>query len=232
MPASKKQKKSKKPSKVTKNNVGRLVRQYVTTIEEKKFTNFTCWDSATPLATASLTTWTVVPLLQQWANPASGGSGITQGSSANQRLGNKCKLQGIDVMVQVSPSASLGSLSGFCRMCVVHDKRSNSQTAAPGGADIFTSNTNGWLAFPNPVFSERFTVTNEMVHSLVSTSTVTGGPEGLYKIHIPARTVLEFNGTNGTLANTVGSNYFFAFVSDQANCCNLLIQSIAYFTDA
>jgi hypothetical protein len=214
-------------SKRAKNTIGRMVREYVTAIDEKKFRVVPMFNSGTNTAVGA--TWLFVPILCDWNATPTLGDGIVQGTSANTRIGNRVKLQGIDIIVRItSIPANVGTAGSFCRMAVIHDKRSNG-SGLPTGSNVFT--TDNYLGVPNPVQEERYTVSQDSVHQMMLTTSTTGGPEGLFKIHIPHKSIIEYNGTNGRLGDIVGSNYFLGFVSDDADCCLIQAQATVHYTD-
>lgn len=226
MPASKRT--GSKPaygSKKMKNALGRQIRQVVQDIEEKKFIVFNTLAST---GQATFNEWKFNSLLVEHNADPSLGAGITQGAAVNQRIGNKIKLQGIDLIVKIEPRSTIDLMSGFCRFCVVHDKRSNGSTALTA-TQVFT--TDDHFGFPNPNYTDRFTITNDWVHSVVATSGTTAGPDGLYKIHIPAKSVIEYSGA-GTLPTILNHGWWFGFVTDKDDCCTLQVKTIVYYTDA
>lgn len=235
MPATKSKKRLAKASygsKRAKNNLGKIVREYITAIDEKKWVNYSLTNPGSATGLTSTATWQFLPVLVEFNAVPASATGITQGTSAGQRIGNKIKLQGFDLIVNVLPDAGVGAYSGFCRMCVIHDKRSNGATGLTG-TDVFT--VNSVLGFQNPTNESRFTISNDMVHNIVSTSGTSAGPEGLFKIHIPAKSQIEYNSsavTTGTLATIINSNYWFAFASDVPSCCSLNVRALVKYTDS
>lgn len=226
MPAKKRLQKSSTVSKKAKTNLGRLVREIVTNYEEKKF-----FVNATVAAgSGAAAAWTIVPLLEGNNAP----NNIAQGTAANQRVGNRIKLQGIDMMIQVRPDTSSMNVTGSaCRFVIIHDKQANSNV--PAATVVF--NEDKWYSNQNPIYEDRITLHNQLVHSMVftgatSTAANTEGPMGLYRIHIPAKTVIEFNGSSGGFANVIKDNWFFAYCADATGCCLLTIETVVRYTDA
>lgn len=222
-------------SKQVKNNLGKLVKQVVSQIDEKKFKVFpvSSTDAGAGPGSASVGNgWTFWPLLVNYNATPDSGFGLVKGAGASERIGNRVKLQGIDVYVNLQFSSTISNVpayGAFCRMVILHDKRSNGSTAI-SGANVFTSNN--IFGFPNPVFEERYTITQDSIHQMMLTSSTTGGPEGMFKFHIPYQSILEFNGDNGNLSTIVGSNYWIGIVSDDADCCTCRIASMVHYTDA
>lgn len=165
---------------------------------------------------------------------ATTGNGIGQGTGVSDRVGNKIKLQGIDLMITVNPDPSdAGMLNGsLCRFAVWHDKQCNG--SLPTTSQILV--TDAIYGNQNPNYEHRLVKHQEFVHSMVftgvnSVASPASGPAGLYKIHIPAKTVIEFNGSTGGIANMVGDNWFFTMISDNDDCCKVLVEATIRFVD-
>lgn len=215
---------------IKKNNLGKLVKQYMTNIEEKKYITMQGWATAArPQGLLPILTWSFQPLLCEYNAIPTSATGIIQGSAVNQRIGNKIKLTGIDIVIVMTPTNGT-AYGSFCRMCIVHDKKHNSGSTLSGG-NVFTRD-DVW-GVPNPLYSDRYTVSNDMVHQMVITTTSpSSGPEGLYKVHLPFKTVIEYNGTPGGLNQIINHMFWLGYVTDYTPSCVIAPSITVSYTDA
>lgn len=232
MPAPKRIRNTEKSraTKLTKTNLGALVRRTVMDIEEHKF--FQHFPTVA-VTTFPHLTWQIYGLLYNASNV-----GIVQGTGASDRIGNKIKLQGIDLMVKIEPIQSGMDANGsMCRLVVIHQKKNNG--AAPTQTQCFTGLGTPHLVadIQNPVYENRITFHQDIVHNMVMTGTNvapanTAGPEGLYKIHIPAKSIVEYNSSSGGEASLVSDGWYIAITSDGAACCAITTNCVVRYTDA
>jgi hypothetical protein len=239
MPAAKRVKNtpSSRSTKITKTNLGAFVRRTVMDIEEKKYFNHA---PTTAALTVPNTLWGIYGLLYDNAN-----NGIIQGTAATQRVGNRIKLTGIDLFVKIEPlqgGIASDANASMCRFVVVHQKKNNG--AKPTAAQIFmsvdTTPTGGDPAIDslqNPVYEHRLTIHQDIVHNMVFTGQTvaaanTAGPEGLYRIHIPAKSIVEYNASTGGEAALVSDAWYLAVLSDGSACCNITTNCIVRYVDA
>lgn len=233
MPAAKRTRSSSKTSKmVKKNNLGRAVRQIVTNMEERKFFIHAPIPTTTYSTSAS---WTIKNLLVN-----SAGTGIAQGVDVNQRIGNRIKLDGIDLCIAVTPNpGGMDTTGGVCRIVVWHNKKHTGADPTQGELFVTPPLTNRLITcLQNPVYEERITFHHDFVHSFGyagtgQASAITSAPEGVYKIHIPAKTVIEYNTTSGAVSSIINESWGLAYVADGGTqCCSLEITAVVRFTDA
>lgn len=203
-------------------NLGRIVRQQLTNYEEKKYVPFVPMQQLIPdtwLVKNLLNGTAVIPTVTQ----------IKQGTAAYERVGNKIKLQGIDICIRVRPNnTSMDTNGSMCRFVVVHSKNSNG--VAPSLTELFVSDDIN--ALQNPIYEHRLTFHNDWVHSMVRTTSTDSGPEGLYKIHVPARSIIEFNGSTGADEAIIKDCWYLVSRATEDECCNVFSQCVVRYIDA
>lgn len=214
-----------------KTNLGRAVRQIVTNMDEHKyFSHFPQLNN-----TAASATWTSYSLLCGY-NLAGSNVGIRLGTGANQRTGNKIKLQGIDLMIRIDPVVTATMNTGTqCRFVVFHDKQANGTTFGAGNAFAESSIISSMY---NPVYENRVVPHNDFSHVMGTTGSDSAGtqtsvgPEGLYKIHIPARSVVNYSADTDLVDSITDNNWFIAVMASGATCCNITMQCVVRYLDA
>lgn len=220
--------------KAHKNALGRIVRNIVTTMEERKFFQHKpIADNFSPVGA----NWTINSLLYDNANV-----GIVQGLTVNDRIGNRIKLDGIDLMIRVIPNpAGMDTTGGLCRIVIFHNKKHTS--AAATAAQVFSMPAGATPlinALQNPVYEDRITIHHDFLHQFsfagrsgtAGADVATAAAEGVYKIHIPAKTLIEYNSASGGEAFITNDCWNIATIADQGTvCCTLTTNCIVRFTD-
>lgn len=229
---SRKSKTTKGKTPVTKNQLGRLVRNYVTGIQEHKWwsANVMGQINAAPFAGEySKAAWVWRCMMVEYNNTlasaplsATSSAHIDQGTTAFQRVGSRIKLHGFEVVINFNPRIAGQSISGsMCRCVITHDKM-------PGGnLPTATSplQTNNIWAVTNNDYRDKFTILEDFVHTFVPTATnvnaiSAAGPMGLYRLWIPAKSVVEFDGnSSGDWNHIVKNGFYIGFCSDADDCC-------------
>lgn len=136
-------------------------------------------------------------------------NGCIQGTEATQRLGRKITMTSLYVKgaLQFAPTGTLG---GYVRIAVVHDKQSNG--TAPGITDVFLSND---LNSPNNLTnSDRFTKVADFESGIVSANGDCVAPIEFYR-----KLMLEtaYNtGNAGTVAD-IASGSLYMFICNNGN---------------
>lgn len=158
-------------------------------------------------------------------------SGIAEGTSDAQRVGQKILLKSVDIEMNVVavPGASVGNLSPPCPIdvFVVWDKQPNAAQAA--ASTIFASSATN-LTFLNTQNTERFVVLRR--HSMVFDTVEHSGE--VYKVHVPLDVAVKFPDAN-TFPTT--NDILVCALSPNAVSVNSTTATIAYvarvkFTDA
>lgn len=239
MPSKKRARSKSAPrTKTRRNLLGNAVRDIVTSMEEKKWYQF---KPVTDGIYASGAGWSIAPLL--FTAVAGQTPGILPGTGVSERVGNRIKLNGIDIMLKITPNPNgMDITGGVCRFVVWHDK--SYRAAMPSANQLFqmAGGTTPLIhAHYNPTYEHRFTMHQDLLHQFNFTGTKdpqgtasnTAGAEGVYKLHIPAKTVIEYADANGGESSFVDDMWGFAFIADSGTqCCSLEMQVLVRYTDA
>lgn len=164
--------------------------------------------------------------------------GIIQGTTQNTRIGNRIHVSRIQFSVRLCPAATMAT-GGLCRLIVMRDKFSNGGT--PSITDIFTNDPDGlgsggaadvspW-SLRNPDNLVRFNFLYDRIHSLVSTSSTTGGPLMDFSFNVYPKDTIVFDANAGTAADIVKNNYWIVALSSDGTCCQLDLRGRVWFTD-
>jgi len=234
--ASKKTKGRKRVTKtaVTKNQLGRMVRSYVTNIEEKKYIQFCCTSSTWNTGTATNATWTFGSAIQGGQNAVLGAMvGVIQGTNRNERVGNRIRLHRIDFLINIVPISGPTMFDGsICRVVVYHNKEP--QGSLVTSAQTFASDI--YNAPRNEQYRNRISILKDFTHSMVATGTNAGavlstGPQFLGKFSIYPKQVVEYSGSTGTIATIMKHDYGVGWCSDTTSCCNITCVGTVVYTD-
>lgn len=214
-----------KKTKVKRTNLGRLVKQVVLNMEEKKF---------------FLVDWAQIAVAQACTigsfvagDAGAGGTGVIQGNTVSQRIGNKIKLHRIDVSVRITPVVSTFPQDGsVCRFFTWHNKQANG--ALPTAAQLFDADNFSCLRNEN--FVHRLSIGNDFTHSMVLTTENAGaqfsaGPEFLQLFSIYPKQSIEYSTTSGLISAIAKNDYGFGIFADGANCCVANLRSKIIYTD-
>lgn len=220
---------------VTKNQLGRLVRSYVTNIEEKKYANFTATTSTTWNAGYSVAaTWNFFSVLAKCFDATLASQvGIIQGTDRNQRVGNKIRLHRIDFNVLIVPVVSATMQDGsICRVVVYHNK--DPQGTTPTAAQAWT--TDVFNAQRYEQYRNRISLLKDFTHTMVATSTNAGavasaGPQFLGKFSIYPKQVVEYNASSGGIGSIMKHDYGVALCADTVTCCTATVTGTVVYTD-
>lgn len=178
--------------------------------------------------TLTTATWTWYGLLNNST------TGIPQGTSASERIGNKIKVKEILINITVQPSGShdnVMSNGSICRVMVLKDKNWR-QTAYGSVASTTYLQADALSALPNWPNKENYHVYGDFQHAMNITSTLgdggtgiivssTSGPAHVYQLRYVPNTVVEYSGAAGTADQILTNQFWIGICSDAANCCNV-----------
>lgn len=213
------------------------VKKIITSMEEKKHIVTNISDANTIQAVPLTNTWRIFNLMCTWREDlAAEQTGIIQGTSAEQRVGERIHVMKNEFVIRIIPTTVTGvSTQGgsTCRIIVFFDREPHN--AAPGVTQIV--NTNNFLATQNLTTKPRFQIIKDFVHVMVPLTQNAGavassGPQFLQKITINKKYTTHYVGAGGKTAETLKNGLFIMAVTDGAACCSFTVQNQITFTDA
>lgn len=158
---------------------------------------------------------------------------IVQGTTANDRLGNKIFVHSIEWMLQIGAvAAGMGTNGHYCDIIVYHDKECKG--TLPSGTNIFWKDA---VNMPRAIeYLPRFSVLRKQRHGQIATTAnagavLTAGPKVTVRFKIFPKKVIDFTGNNGTIADLLKHNYGVAIAASDVGCCTFLCQSQVTFSD-
>lgn len=197
-----------------------LVRRVVMNMAEKKYFENTILSSTTVG-----TTWMFHSAL----------AGITQGTAAYNRIGNKIFVHSIKFMVYITPNANEVASSNIrCRCAIYHNKEAVG--ALPTGSAVFTSDSIFGLRY-QPLLS-RYTIVKDTLHTMVAgaqgnaANTYALGPQGQFVVTVYPKKRIDFSSNAGTISDLFKDDYGMCCVSSNTTQCNMSVWVQVIFSDA
>ena len=192
-----------------------LVRRTIFSMAEKKY-----FDGSIgfPGPTLPGYTWTYTSFI----------AGITQGTAANNRIGDKIIVHAIHMTLQIHP-VNIPVGGTVCRYAVVHNKQANGALAA-GNQGVF--DTDGILANRYVPLLHRYSVLHDATHTMVKNSGGMGPPV-VRQISVYPKKRVEFSSNVGTVSDLATDDYgWFICADDEAGCCQYYLRYKVIFSDA
>lgn len=175
------------PSSVSKTQVRQMIKSVIRSTDEVKYI-----DMATLTTTAISTTMTTAHL-----------TGISQGASVNNRIGNEIRAVGVEIFLTfiTADTSNLG------RVLVVRDRQPNK--AAFGQTDLFVNATDAQSWF-NEDYRDRFEVIYDKICDVG-----TPGPESFtFREYVPLKGTVYYTGSSNSIANVMSNAFFMVYLSD------------------
>lgn len=202
-----------------KSSIAPVVKRVVNNLAEKKFFRIT----ASPVS--AVANWTFVHELYN----------IVNGTAATNRIGNRIKVQYIDWLITIVPSATVDAAGGSsCRVIFWHDR--DCRGTSPVGDQVFTTNT--YNDVRNPLYKSRYSIQAQRVHNMTVISNNAGatyatGPTAHIAYRQKINKTLEYLTSTPAITDLYKDNYGMAFSADSSTgCCALTWKATVYFTDA
>jgi len=221
MPAAKKQKLSKKSIKKT---VKAVLSKEITKRAEKKY-----FDVTTDAFSAAAVTWQIVQ--PQWFN-------ITQGTAANQRVGDTIQLLGFEVTMRTDlVNATVQERGDLYRCQLWEDSQTNG--AAPAVGNLYDPLAAAQImSLRNPDLKQRFKLLYSRDHVITcqqqlaagTVTTATMAPK-YHKFFVRVNRKIKFTSNAGTLAAVPTFNYFFAHIMGNGSALTPIYYMRVWFTD-
>lgn len=219
----KKNKVRKWTKKAVRKAVKPVVYRTITAMAEKKYFE----QSATDMAVTQ--SWNLMTLITK---PGAAGGGLAQGTSANQRLGNKIFVSRIEFSVQLYKNSGTEANGDTCRCIMYHNKEAKG--AVIDKNTLFAEDKVYSLrAYPN---NPMASVVKDAVHTFVPTaSTGTAGnyamgPQVVFRWNIYPRKRIDFNGTYNDVRDLIKDDYGIGCIATGNNCL-MSWRSRVYFSD-
>lgn len=205
---------------VTKRAVASVVRRVVNSNLEHK------WNLATMVNGAAVpATWTFLSAL----------TGVTQGTTATTRLGDKIRVQRIEYLVKIEPIAAAAMATGsLCRFCLYHNKQANG--SLPAATAVF--DVDAFQVMRNVPRQSTISLQRQFIHRMNIIAVDTGGavrssgPVFFSSISVYPKKVIEFVNNTGDVAGLLKDDYGICYIGDDANCCAITVTRKLHFTDA
>lgn len=179
--------------------------------------------------------------LQVGANPDgtwdffSGLTGITQGTTASTRIGNRITVTSIRFTVMITLNAVSSPAGALCRCILYHNKEAVG--AVPAVYGIFDQDN--ILANRNVAQLPRYSILRDYTHQLTPTaydaanSNFAYGPPIKFVWTIYPRKVINFDGNSGTITDLFKDDYGFACaMAGPGGVCAMTVDAKVMFTDA
>lgn len=163
-------------------------------------------------------------------------SGITQGTTASTRLGNKITLQSIrfTVFINTSPQDNVGT-PALCRCVLYHNKMANG--AVPSVYQVFDQDN--MIANRAQTKLPQFSILRDYTHTFTPTAfdptanKFAYGPPTKFVWTLYPKKVLDFSGNTGTIADLFKDDYGFACSATGSTAiCDMIVTAQVIFTDA
>lgn len=164
--------------------------------------------------------------------------GLGQGTGDQDRIGLKVRFEKIIVTIEVKPNFSnaSGNNGSTCRFIILKDKYWNNAGSATAGN--YLQETNGSLLLMsnyNYARRHRYKIMKDFTHSMVRTSSTTGGPESIYKFDFAVKCPVEYSGSTGALTEVLNNQFILMWCTDgggaDTNCCEFGWQCQVQFTE-
>lgn len=164
------------------------------------------------------------------------GSGITQGTDVDDRIGNRIIVKEVKIAIHLNPLIATAMQNGATiRIALVHDKKPTG--TVPAFSDIFESSAMAWCQKEQNV--TRFRVLKQTTHNMVATSVNPTGPAVLacgppYQFDwvIRPNKRVSFSSSTTTVAALITDEWYLVVGSDADLCCELDYAMKVKFTDA
>ncbi len=188
------------------------LRRTILSLNETKFQDTTQAAYTVPVA------WTntnIYPLIQQ-------------GTSANQRIGNKIFLKQITFRIFMNPLVTMPASGAYCRVIVVHNKETVGVLTA--ALTVFTADS--IFSQRNTALNKRVSVIKDFNHTMVFSGSATQmGPKRFLEFSIFPRKVIDYNGNTGTAADLFKDSYTLMTVCEDPAGCQMTWTAKCLFTD-
>lgn len=203
-----------------------LVRRIVNNMAEKKFQDTSFGSAGAPVAITS--SWVFVSAV----------GGITQGTTASTRLGNKIRIKSIEWIFQIAPTVGAPKNGTMCRLIIY---RNNEAVGIDITATtLFVSGTaNSITAMRNQTLLPRATILRDKMMTMLATSSnaadataTTIGPKTVVRFKIFPNKVLDFQSNAGTISDLFKYDYGFGIIADGNSCCSYYATQQVVWTDA
>lgn len=160
--------------------------------------------------------------------------GLTQGTTANTRLGNKIFVRSIQIKGYMKCTGGAGGAYGnVCRTVMFHDKQANG--ALPGATpSIFANDVVNSLRYPpgNP----RYRILKDDVHRVFAFQATGGVADAsvpnVVNWYVPINHHVTYGGNLGTVADLTADNFGLGFIAQNAASCTYDYRIRVNFSDA
>lgn len=205
-----------------------VTRKRVTKIVKKAINNNleTKWSDGGIVNTDAASTWQFQTLCP-----------LSQGTTANTRIGNKVKLKKIQVHVWIRPKSgsSIDAAGSMCRAVLYHNREAVG--SLPAASAVFDGATPAWNAMRNIAQTDRIKILRDYTHAMVVTSNnagvvYSGGPAAYFVWTIYPKTTLHYTANAGDITDLLMDDYGVGFCADDNLCCTVTMQSQIFFTDS
>ena len=212
----------------TKNAVGRVVTQKLQSFEEKK----ELVGNASKSLSNNFDVANCITFLEDGS-----GNGIAQGVTSNSRLGNRIRVEEIELCIYVYPFPNdANNKNGMsCRFMIVKDKEwKNDATITPAN---YVHDIDRYYTIPNWNRRNRYKIMKEWQHNMVvtagtvGTAEATGAPR-LYTFRFKPNSVIEYTNTGGDNAGILNTNFLLLAAADAGGCCAYSARWRTVFTEA
>lgn len=172
---------------VTKTQVRNMIASVINTGDELKYI-----DMPNVAATGVSSTMNAVHM-----------TGITQGTSVNNRIGNEIRIEKVDILI----TWIAGDATNFGRILVVKDMQPNKAAFAQTDLFVNGSDAQSWFNEDN---KHRFKIFLDWTCDIG-----TAGPGSqTCKMSVPLKGVTYYTGASNSIANVTSDAFFIVYISD------------------